>query len=125
MVLRIYFYNFCRFLTDIYSEAHPGPSLRLKKTVQVLIPSKPFQPVTCPFQVETHRVLLREGAGVNLTLTIGSGTSPWMMKWKTGRTKRLFMSTFQWTRLALVTQWTTQVAGNQSSTTSSLSTRLS
>merc|ERR1712045_473875 len=42
------------FLTDIYSEAHPGPSLRLKKTVQV----------------ETHRVLLREGAGVNLTLTI-------------------------------------------------------
>merc|ERR1711962_1536009 len=23
------------FLTDIYSEAHPGPSLRLKKTVQV------------------------------------------------------------------------------------------
>ena len=26
----------CRFLTDIYSEAHPGPSLRLKKTVQVV-----------------------------------------------------------------------------------------
>ena len=26
---------FVRFLTDIYSEAHPGPSLRLKKTVQV------------------------------------------------------------------------------------------
>ena len=69
-----------RFLTDIYSEAHPGPSLRLKKTVQVLIPSKPFQPVTCQFQVETHRVLLREGAGVNLTLTIGSGTSSWKMK---------------------------------------------
>ena len=42
------------FLTDIYSEAHPGPSLRLKKTVQV----------------ETSKVLLREGAGVNLTLTI-------------------------------------------------------
>ena len=42
------------FLTDIYSEAHPGPSLRLKKTVQV----------------ETSQVLLREGAGVNLTLTI-------------------------------------------------------
>lgn len=42
------------FLTDIYNDAHPGPSLRLKKTVQV----------------ETHRVLLKEGAGVNLTLTI-------------------------------------------------------
>ena len=42
------------FLTDIYSEAHPGPSLRLKKTVQV----------------ETSKVLLKEGAGVNLTLTI-------------------------------------------------------
>ena len=88
------FYNLCRFLTDIYSEAHPGPSLRLKKTVQVLIPSKPFQPVTCQFQVETHRVLLREGAGVNLTLTIGSGTSPWMMKWKTRRTKWLLCQHF-------------------------------
>jgi septin 7 len=42
------------FLTDIYSEAHPGPSLRLKKTVQV----------------ETHRVLMKEGAGVNMTMTI-------------------------------------------------------
>jgi len=41
------------FLTDIYSEAHPGPSQRLKKTVQV----------------ETSQVLLKEG-GVNLTLTI-------------------------------------------------------
>jgi len=41
------------FLTDIYSDSHPGPSLRLKKTVQV----------------ETHQVLLKEG-GVNLTLTI-------------------------------------------------------
>ena len=29
-----------RFLTDIYSEAHPGPSLRLKKTVQVVILQK-------------------------------------------------------------------------------------
>lgn len=42
------------FLTDIYNDSHPGPSLRLKKTVQV----------------ETHRVLMKEGAGVNLTLTI-------------------------------------------------------
>merc|ERR1711962_1270745 len=41
------------FLTDIYSDTHPGPSHRLKKTVQV----------------ETHKVLLKEG-GVNLTLTI-------------------------------------------------------
>jgi len=41
------------FLTDIYSETHPGPSQRLKKTVQV----------------ETHGVLLKEG-GVNLTLTV-------------------------------------------------------
>lgn len=41
------------FLTDIYSAAYPGPSLRLKKTVQV----------------ETSRVLLKEG-GVNLSLTI-------------------------------------------------------
>merc|ERR1719209_1138639 len=41
------------FLTDIYSASHPGPSQRLKKTVQV----------------ETSKVLLKEG-GVNLTLTI-------------------------------------------------------
>lgn len=41
------------FLTDIYSAAYPGPSQRLKKTVQV----------------ETSRVLLKEG-GVNLSLTI-------------------------------------------------------
>jgi len=41
------------FLTDLYNDAHPGPSQRLKKTVQV----------------ETHKVLLNE-KGVNLTLTI-------------------------------------------------------
>lgn len=41
------------FMTDIYSEASPGPSQRLKKTVQV----------------ETSQVLMKEG-GVNLTLTI-------------------------------------------------------
>jgi len=41
------------FLTDIYSDTYPGPSHRLKKTVQV----------------ETHKVLLKEG-GVNLTLTV-------------------------------------------------------
>ena len=41
------------FLTDIYSAEHPGPSLRMKKTVAV----------------ETSRVLLKEN-GVNLTLTI-------------------------------------------------------
>ena len=41
------------FLTDIYSAAYPGPSQRLKKTVQV----------------ETNQVLMKEG-GVNLTLTI-------------------------------------------------------
>jgi len=41
------------FLTDLYSDTHPGPSQRLKKTVQV----------------ETHSVLLNE-KGVNLTLTV-------------------------------------------------------
>ncbi|XP_014220814.1 septin-7 isoform X1 [Trichogramma pretiosum] len=41
------------FLTDIYSAEHPGPSLRIKKTVAV----------------ETSKVLLKEN-GVNLTLTI-------------------------------------------------------
>jgi len=41
------------FLTDIYSEQHPGPSKRAKKTVEV----------------ETTNVLLKEG-GVNLTLTL-------------------------------------------------------
>ncbi|XP_058790132.1 septin-7 isoform X2 [Phymastichus coffea] len=41
------------FLTDIYSAEHPGPSLRMKKTVAV----------------ETSKVLLKEN-GVNLTLTI-------------------------------------------------------
>ncbi|XP_064467031.1 septin-7-like isoform X2 [Ornithodoros turicata] len=41
------------FLTDIYSNEYPGPSHRVKKTVEV----------------ETTRVVLREG-GVNLTLTI-------------------------------------------------------
>jgi len=41
------------FLTDIYSATYPGPSQRLKKTVQV----------------ETNQVLMKEG-GVNLTLTI-------------------------------------------------------
>jgi len=41
------------FLTDVYSKDYPGPSQRLKKTVQV----------------ETSKVLLKEG-GVNLTLTI-------------------------------------------------------
>lgn len=41
------------FLTDIYSNEYPGPSHRVKKTVQV----------------ETTRVLLKEG-NVNLTLTI-------------------------------------------------------
>ena len=74
----------CRFLTDIYSEAHPGPSLRLKKTVQVVILQLEIRtdcitvdnlvrtlPDLLYYQVETHRVLLREGAGVNLTLTIG------------------------------------------------------
>lgn len=41
------------FLTDIYSNEYPGPSHRVKKTVEV----------------ETTRVLLKEGS-VNLTLTI-------------------------------------------------------
>ncbi|XP_011498795.1 PREDICTED: septin-7 isoform X2 [Ceratosolen solmsi marchali] len=41
------------FLTDIYSAEHPGPSLRMQKTVAV----------------ETSKVLLKEN-GVNLTLTI-------------------------------------------------------
>ncbi|CAM1292689.1 SEPT7 (predicted), partial [Pycnogonum litorale] len=41
------------FLTDIYSPDYPGPSLRIKKTVEV----------------ETTKVLLKEN-GVNLTLTI-------------------------------------------------------
>ncbi|KAJ8673440.1 hypothetical protein QAD02_004702 [Eretmocerus hayati] len=41
------------FLTDIYSPEHPGPSLRMKKTVAV----------------ETSKVLLKEN-GVNLTLTV-------------------------------------------------------
>jgi len=41
------------FLTDIYSDQHPGPSKRAKKTVQV----------------ETNKVLLKE-SGVNLTLTV-------------------------------------------------------
>lgn len=41
------------FLTDVYSKDYPGPSQRLKKTVQV----------------ETNKVMLKEG-GVNLTLTI-------------------------------------------------------
>ncbi|XP_043278248.1 septin-7 isoform X4 [Venturia canescens] len=41
------------FLADIYSAEHPGPSLRVKKTVAV----------------ETSKVLLKEN-GVNLTLTV-------------------------------------------------------
>jgi len=41
------------FLADIYSNDHPGPSQRVKKTVQV----------------ETNKVLLKEN-GVNLTLTV-------------------------------------------------------
>lgn len=41
------------FLADIYSNDHPGPSQRVKKTVQV----------------ETSKVLLKEN-GVNLTLTV-------------------------------------------------------
>ncbi|XP_076325480.1 septin-7-like isoform X2 [Tachypleus tridentatus] len=41
------------FLTDIYSNEYPGPSQRIKKTVQV----------------ETNKVFLKEN-GVNLTLTI-------------------------------------------------------
>ncbi|GIY46531.1 hypothetical protein CDAR_490091 [Caerostris darwini] len=41
------------FLTDIYSNEHPGPSLRIKKTLQV----------------ETSKVLLAEN-GVNLLLTV-------------------------------------------------------
>ncbi|GFW18930.1 septin-7 [Trichonephila clavipes] len=41
------------FLTDIYSSEHPGPSLRVKKTLQV----------------ETTKVLLKEN-GVNLLLTV-------------------------------------------------------
>ena len=41
------------FLADIYSSEHPGPSLRVKKTVAV----------------ETSKVLLKEN-GVNLTLTV-------------------------------------------------------
>ena len=40
------------FLTDVYSQQVPGPSSRIKKTVQV----------------ETNKALLRE-SGVNLTLT--------------------------------------------------------
>lgn len=41
------------FLTDIYSSEYPGPSLRIKKTLQV----------------ETSKVLLKE-SGVNLLLTV-------------------------------------------------------
>merc|ERR1712223_1815863 len=41
------------FLTDVYSAEHPGPSQRLKKTVDI----------------DAHKVLLKE-SGVNLTLTI-------------------------------------------------------
>jgi len=41
------------FLTDVYSAEHPGPSQRLKKTIDI----------------DTHKVLLKE-SGVNLTLTI-------------------------------------------------------
>ncbi|CAG0920199.1 unnamed protein product [Notodromas monacha] len=41
------------FLADVYSKDHPGPSQRIKKTVQV----------------ETTKVLLKE-KGVNLTLTV-------------------------------------------------------
>ncbi|XP_035226178.1 septin-7-like isoform X1 [Stegodyphus dumicola] len=41
------------FLTDIYSNEYPGPSLRIKKTIQV----------------ETSKVLLKEN-GVNLILTV-------------------------------------------------------
>lgn len=41
------------FLADIYSPEYPGPSLRIKKTVEV----------------ETSKVLLKEN-GVNLTLTV-------------------------------------------------------
>lgn len=41
------------FLADIYSNEYPGPSHRIKKTVQV----------------ETSKVLLKE-KGVNLTLTV-------------------------------------------------------
>ncbi|XP_075216307.1 septin 7-like protein pnut isoform X2 [Lycorma delicatula] len=41
------------FLADVYSNEHPGPSHRVKKTVQV----------------ETSKVLLKEN-GVNLTLTV-------------------------------------------------------
>lgn len=41
------------FLADIYSAEYPGPSHRIKKTVQV----------------ETTKVLLKEN-GVNLTLTV-------------------------------------------------------
>jgi len=40
------------FLTDVYSQQVPGPSARVKKTVQV----------------ETNKALLKE-SGVNLTLT--------------------------------------------------------
>ncbi|UYV67694.1 SEPT7 [Cordylochernes scorpioides] len=43
----------CLFMSDIYSSEYPGPSLRIKKTVQV----------------ETTKVVLREN-GVTLTLTI-------------------------------------------------------
>ena len=41
------------FLTDVYSQQVPGPSARIKKTVQV----------------ETSKALLKE-SGVNLTLTV-------------------------------------------------------
>ena len=41
------------FLTDVYSQQAPGPSARIKKTVQV----------------ETSKALLKE-SGVNLTLTV-------------------------------------------------------
>ena len=41
------------FLTDVYNQQVPGPSARIKKTVQV----------------ETSNALLKE-SGVNLTLTI-------------------------------------------------------
>ena len=40
------------FLTDVYSASYPGPSLRLKKTVQV----------------ETSRVLLKEKYPINIKL---------------------------------------------------------
>lgn len=59
-------------MTDIYSSQYPGPSLRIKKTVQVrYLTSLDIRVVKkkCYLQAETTKVLIKEN-GVTLHLTI-------------------------------------------------------